>query len=122
MNLRKALLWIARQMLTAASARRGGAIAVTLLDRDTGVILTFEGKAKADAPPPWIQYLPAPDPKIALFSEACQSIMLAVKAGPLNLEALVEATGIERTKCSILARDLKERGALKSTPEGYLAA
>lgn len=119
MNLRKALLWIARQMLTACSARRGGTIAVTLLDRDTGVVLTFEGKAKTDAPPPWIQYLPAPDPKIALFSADEATIMEALKPGPLPLKTLVEKTGIERTRAGILCSNLKDRGAIRTTDDGY---
>ena len=122
MNLRKALLWIARQMLTVSSSRRGGAIAVTLMDRDTGVVLTFEGKAKADSPPPWIQYLPAPDPKISLFCDDQERIIRAIKdARPdaLQVAQLVEATGIERSKMSTLLNSLKKRGCVISVePNG----
>ncbi len=53
------------------------------------------------------------------FSPDEVMILDALAGGPMKLDALVEATGIERSKCSTLAGNLRAIKALHSGPGGY---
>jgi len=122
LNLHKAMLWIAREMAVVLGGRRTDNITVRVYDSDLDLKIEVANERVATVEPPWIEYVPAPDPRISLYCDDQQEIINALKAAggkALQVPQLVEATGIERSKLSTLLNSLKKRGVVVSVePNG----
>lgn len=101
------LMYAAFRFLEAKSP---AIIRVSMTNMTTGKRASLAQICTADDPCPWAGAVTVED--VLQFSEDEVAILDACRKNPaITLERLVEVTGIERTRCSILHRNLKARNA-----------
>jgi len=101
-------------------------VAVTIMSRTTGEIVTAEGTVSASTVSPWIPFVPT---AVDTIPPSCRKllpdeirIMDALKAGPLQLKELVGIVGCGRSRLALICSLLVEAGAIVSGREGYALA
>jgi hypothetical protein len=121
--VRDCLLWAARKLHRRTAGRTPKALIVTISDdRGEAVLRISSRSAEAPIVPPWQSIsseLPGGD-QVRAFSDDEELILAAVKsAGIISLKSLIVRTRIKRSRCALLASNLKDRGAIESGTEGY---
>lgn len=102
------ILYAAFQFL---EGRHPAVIRVVMTNLTTGKKASVAQIVTPEDPCPWIPQMIA-EGDVLPYSEDEQLILSAVQKMPTaTLEKLVEDTGIERSRCSILHRNLKARNA-----------